>query len=268
MDNIFEILGKIVAAVGGAGVIIIAVSTILSKFGIERLTNYLSKKDNRSEEYRLKKDKALEELLNEFNIFYNSNTSKVETILVPRYHCPARKYSKYFLPNIYIFLEDVEKLKEYKIRVIEIITKNQFWFNDKLNLMFNYYVSYLSNVEYIYSHKWIKPSKLYSLFISLDLYIIQANISREVRNCYFLKYKSKYHSIRISKYWKNINNAFKNFTLSNINMMLANEEQRKEFKNIKYTKSNFYKHYQLYRTCELDCPLAKPAPINVVNMEK
>jgi hypothetical protein len=65
-----------------------------------------------------------------------------------------------------------------------------------------------------------------------------------------------------------MNKAFKNFTLANISMMLANEKQRKEFKDIKYKKSNFYKHYQLCRTCELDCPLAKPDPINIVNTEE
>ena len=259
MDNVFEIIGKIATAVGGVGVIIIALASILSKIGVERLTSRLSKKDSISHEHRIKKDKALEELLSEFNMLYNSGTSiaKSKLILVPKHKCLARKYSKHFIPMSYEFLENVDKLIEYRESITGIISNNQFWFSDKLTTIFNYYVSYLYNVQYLYMLEIIKPSKLCAFFLSMDLHTMQSQISREVRNCYFGKHKTKYKSISNEKYWDKMNKSSKDFSLASLMMMFAGEEQRKEFKYIKYEKSNFYKHYKLCVSCEIDCPLAK-----------
>jgi len=257
MDNIFEIFGKIVAAVGGTGVIIVAVSTTLSKFGVELLTNRLSRKDNLSDEYRAKKDSALEELLNEFSVFNNSSIAESELILVPRHRCPARIYNKHFIPISFGFLEDLDKLKEYRAKIIGIVSKNQFWFSDELNTIFNHYLSYLYNVQYIYMLKMLKPQKLCAYFLSIDLNSMHSKISQEIRNCYFGKHNKKYKSISNEKYWANMNKSYKDFSLAVFTMMLANEKQKKEFDYIKHEESNIYKHYNLCMSCELNCPLAK-----------
>jgi len=264
MDDLFETIGKIVAIGGSVVTIIIAVASILSKFGIvDMFIKRLSKKYDISDEYRVKKDSALEELLSEFNSFYTN----ADIILVPRYKCPAREGFTYFIPMSYLFLEDVEQLQKYIVDITKIISKNQFWFSNELNTQFSHYLGLIRTIYYVYMLGLITPNKLFAYFISFDLNNMQSKISQEIKKCYYGKHKTKNTKISIGKFWNKMNRSHKDSAFATFSMLFANEEQKREFSYINYKESRFYKHYELCMSCDIDCPLAKQDFINWNKME-
>lgn len=81
MDEIFELIGKIVLAVGGAGVIIVAVSSYISKlFADWFLQKEKAKYEREIEKYRVELDKELEKVkrINEKVLFADKKIFEYE----------------------------------------------------------------------------------------------------------------------------------------------------------------------------------------------
>ena len=253
INNAMNDSTAIMTTIISSGIVTVLITTITAL--IQYKTN---KRDTLSTEYRQKKDKALDELLNDFNSLNNLElTSNSEIALIPRQECSARELNNVFIPISMMFLEDIDKLNEYKNNVALIISKHQFWFSDKLSQAFHYYVSYLDNLFYLCKLNIIKPNKLLSVLLSMDFYNMQLWINKELNNCYFGKQKTKYIPIMNKKYVKKFIQLNKRHALGSLVLMTANDEMKEKYKKVKYTESNFYKHYTLCMACKLNCPLAK-----------
>ena len=226
------------------------------------------RKNNLSDEYRKKKNEALEDLVTALESCHSSVVSYTESGIVPfpRYECPAKGVTGALIMYSNKVLASEDKLSEYRNRLFLIIDKHSFWFSDRLKEEFHFYKSYLDNLLYLCETRKVKPNKLLSVLLDFDFYKMHFWISKEIKKCYFEKFSPNCRSIFNKKNIRRFQRRQKELALGMLVLSLASDEKKKEYRYLKYKESDFMKRYTLCMKCELKCPLAQQDFINLMHV--